>query len=383
VLEEVDTRTLTAGTDVLTPNQSNVTMQTTAGDDLIRGDITAGDLATADTIDGGAGFDTLNALLDGTAAQPVLKDVERLNVKTTATATLNLNDADGVEQVWHQATAAGAGLTVNAVDLDTTVGITGSLNAGATTAFAFAGATGSNDTATLALQEAVVGAAVDTVTIANIENLNVVVSDNASTNGNVSTINSLVVADTENLTVTGEVGILNIGGNAAADFTSLEKFDASGLTGNLVLDLDTGNSPGQGVTVLASSKGTNTITLENTGATDDVIEFNSSNVSTINKMTTVFNFEVGTATTGDDKIDVSAFNLGSDTTVGTTSVTPAGDIAGFFSGTDRIMVDANGGNARVYVDADGNGNFDAGSDLAVELNAVGIANIDLGDFIIA
>jgi hypothetical protein len=162
------------------------------------------------------------------------------------------------------------------------------------------------------------------VTIAGIETLNIAVSDNAATVGNISTIDSLVAVNAKTVMVTGEVGTLTVGGAAAQNLSALTKFDASGLKGNMVLDLGTGaNDPTGAVEIYASNNGTNTITMGGTAGTADKLVFTSANVSTINKLTTVG----ASWDAANDKLDVKAFALGADTTVGSSAVTPAGDIA--------------------------------------------------------
>ncbi|MES2609838.1 MAG: hypothetical protein V4679_06325 [Pseudomonadota bacterium] len=378
------TFSLTAGADVFSPSAADPVKKSTAGNDTFRGDLAAGDLSTTDVIDGGAGTDTLNALL-GASAKPVLSNVELINVTTTgAAATLELGDATGVTNVVHKAIAAGTGLTVNDVALTTTVGLTGTFIAADVSTFTFKGATGTNDTANLSLAEAVTALAAP-VKILAIENLNINVSDIAATTGNVSTINSLVVTDTKSITVAGTVGTLTLGGDATgvSDFKALTKFDASGLTGNLVLDLATGAGtqvdPTGGVTV-TGSKGVNTITFGATAGQTDTLKFVTGNVSTIAKLTTVTNFDFAV-----DKLDLSAFALGADTTATATTVAAAGDIAGFFSGTGRIVINDN--TDTVYVDVNKDGNFNAGTDLAVVLtgmnNTAAATTFSLADVVLA
>ena len=184
----------------------------------------------------------------------------------------------------------------------------------------------------------------------------------------------------------GTGGVTTLGGNAANDFKALTKFDASGFTGDLTVDFDTGTESDAGITILASSKGSNNIKMS-TGTQADVVKFTSANVSTINKITSLAQFD----SVGEDKIDLSAFALGADTTIGTSAVKPAGDIAGFFTGTARIVTHDDGTDSFVYVDANKDGNFNAGSDLAIKLVGVtgtggAAANIDsytLADFILA
>ncbi|MBB4146124.1 DUF4214 domain-containing protein [Rhizobium rhizoryzae] len=363
--------TLTAATaDVVSPDQTSFALKTTANDDTIRANLTVNALETTDIIDGGAGNDTLNASLNNVSITPVIKNVETLNITdlTAATkSTLDLSASTGVKAVWNSASVGE--LEISGVNVATTVGVKGAIADDAT--FTFANVTGSNDTATLAVQEAVLTAG-ETLSVLGIENLNVVVSNDTTTTGNVSTLGAVVLTNTKSIVVTGEADTLTVGDNAAANFSALTKFDASGLKGNLVLDLATGTDPTEGVAISVSSNGTNTVTLGATAGKADSLVFTSANVSTINKMTTVNGFEF-TA----DKLDVKSFALGADTTVGSTAVTPAGDIAGFFSGTGRVVLNA--GTEMVYVDANKDGNFNAGTDLAIKIVGATAANFTAAD----
>jgi hypothetical protein len=369
------TLTLAVGGDTIDPAQTDFAKKSTANDDTIRGDTATNTLETIDVIDAGGGVDTLNADLSGAGtSKPVLKSVEIVNAMATGgTPTLDLGDSTGVQQAWNNG-STGA-LTVQGLGVATTVGLKGTIAAAST--FTFNSVGGTSDSATLAVQEALVVGS--TVTIAGIETLNIAVSDNAATVGNISTIDSLVAVNAKTVMVTGEVGTLTVGGAAAQNLSALTKFDASGLKGNMVLDLGTGaNDPTGAVEIYASNNGTNTITMGGTAGTADKLVFTSANVSTINKLTTVG----ASWDAANDKLDVKAFALGADTTVGSSAVTPAGDIAGYFSGTDRVIVDTNTP-GMVYVDINKDGNFNAGTDLAVMLTGTTAANFTTADLILA
>ncbi len=366
------TLTLTVGVDALSPDATNSAFKTTAADDTIRANAVVGSLETVDTIDAGGGNDTLNATFDpavSVTVRPVLKSVENvfLTDLTAATkTTVETNDFTGTTAIWNNASVGQ--LDVTNIKLGTTVGLTGTI--GDPTVFAFAGATGTSDSATLAVRDATLVAA-DTVTIAAIENLTI-----SQSGAGASSVASLIAADAKSVTITGS-GALTLGAAATTNLSVATKIDASGHSGNFTLDLDTGVDPTVGQTVLASSAGVNNITLAVTAAAlTDVIQFTSANVSTISRLTTVTNFDQTI-----DKLDLKAFALGADTTVASTVVAVAGDINGFFSGTGRVVL--NDTTDTVYVDVNKDGNFSAGSDLAVVLTGVTAAGFTAADLILA
>lgn len=370
--------TLDTAAEVFAPNAATAAFVTTAGDDTFRANVTKNSLTSADSIDAGGGNDTINVTGDvatGTAIQkPVLNNLENVFLtQDTNAGTYDFGDSKGVVAVWNNASTIG--LTAQGLALTTTAGLTGTLAEASTFTYS-AAAAGTNDTATLALREAAVATG-KVVTIANIENLNISQSDIASTTGNVSFVDALAVAATKSIVVSGE-GTLTIGGAAGSNFTALTKFDASTHKGDMTLDFNTaGTAPTAGVTVLASSAGVNSIVLKAANGLADVIAFTAGNVSTISKMTTVSNF----VEAAQDKLDLKAFALGADTTVGATNVAVAGDISGFFTGTARVVL--NDASDIVYVDTNKDGNFSAGTDLAVKLTGVSAAGFTAADLTLA
>ena len=357
------TFSLVVGADTISPTSADTTKKSTSGNDTFRADATLNSLETLDTLDGGAGTDTLNVKL-GATAKPVLANIEIINVTTdTGAADLQLGDAAGVQQVWSK--GGTKALTVTDVALTTTVGLTGAV--AETVDFVFKNATGSSDTATLALNAGVVAAG-KAVTIAAVETLNIAAS------GAASTVDTLTAAAVKTINVTGtSTGPVTLGGT----YGGLTKFDASGYKGDLTANLSSATA---GVTV-STGVGVNKITLS-AGALGDTIKFTASNTSTINKLSEITAFHAINAGT-EDKIDLSSFALGADTTVATSAVVPAGDIAGFFSGTGRIAKATSGADTFVYVDTNKDGNFNAGTDLAVKLVGVAAADVAIADFILA
>ncbi|MFA7270899.1 MAG: DUF4214 domain-containing protein [Sterolibacterium sp.] len=179
---------------------------------------------SSDSLDGGAGTDTLNVGIGGTGTYQAasLANIENVVANFTAAGTLSLLGATGVSSVKIQGptdnvivTGVGStstGLTVTNTDKNITY------------SFASSAVSGSTDTASLTLS-AVTGG---TYTIASIETLNI-----AST-GSANTITTLTAAAASNLVVTGDQ-TLTITNNLGVVAT----VDASAATGKVDLDFDT------------------------------------------------------------------------------------------------------------------------------------------------
>lgn len=209
------TYALTKSVDTLTGTSSNDVF--VAGDDGGSAALSAGD-----SINGGAGTDTLKifntATVNNTAnfATATISSVE--NVEATlgvAAQTLNVSaNADVVKATLQ----AGFGGTVTA-NLKQQVGVNGAVTSA--TAFVFTGAAGAADTATLNLNAAAITGG---LTIADIETLNIVATG-ANTLGNVTAVAA------SSLVITGAGSL-----NATIASTVTKSIDGSAATGNLVID---------------------------------------------------------------------------------------------------------------------------------------------------
>src|SRR5690606_21766905 len=114
----------------LTVNEDNLTG--TGGDDTFTAPIaTVNGTATAtlqdfDSIDGGGGVDTLNAtLLNDDDIAPTLSNVEIINLRVAdaGTATFDMSETTGAEQVWTRGSNSGATLEINNASIDTIYGV--------------------------------------------------------------------------------------------------------------------------------------------------------------------------------------------------------------------------------------------------------------------
>ncbi|WP_460451302.1 DUF4214 domain-containing protein [Alsobacter sp. SYSU BS001988] len=366
------TFTLTAGADNFLPTATNAAFKTTDNDDTFRANVTANTLSSADNIDAGGGHDTLNALYTvATAVTPVLTNLEDVFVQALgAPVTFNLTDSPSVSTLWNK--SSNGAFTGTGMKLGIDAGLTGVISENAV--FSYAGATGTEDKATLQVREATFVTATKTVAITAIEHLTLQQSDNPDTGPNISNIAGLV-SNARSIDVTGE-GTFSLGG-AASNFAALTKFDASHHKGDLTFTVNVGTAPTQPLTILPSAEGVNTITLKAGNGLPDTIQFTTDNVSTVGKLTTVANFSQN----AEDKLDLKAFALGADTTVGTTGATLTGDAAGFFTGTNRVML--NDATDTIYVDVNKDGNFSAATDLAVKITGVTAAGFTAADLVLA
>ncbi|WP_312223889.1 beta strand repeat-containing protein [Rhizobium rhizoryzae] len=214
------TISLATANDVVAATAANPALKSTAGDDTIVGGAT---YAATNIIDAGAGTDKLTASLGAnvTVAENGLKNLEQAFIKATAAGiTFAAAEAKQLTQVWNDASGAGNDLTVTGINKTVTVGLKGSVDA---STFTFNDVAGTSDTATLALDKAVVAGG--STTIAGIETLTVA-------NTGASAVD-LTVADTTTLNVSG-TGDLNV---ALTTATKLATVDASALNGGLTINV--------------------------------------------------------------------------------------------------------------------------------------------------
>ena len=355
---------LTTGADFISPTQTNSAFKSTAGNDTF---IATTDqfLTTADNIDGGDGLDTINVLnSSATTVAPILRSLEVINItQTGTTGTFDFTSATGVTAI-NNLTGTNQALNLNNVALATVVGIAGAQTQN--TVVGYAAASGSNDSATISTTDAAQTSG-RTFSVVAVENLTIA-------NTGTTTVGALVATDARSIVLNG-TGSDTIGTNAASNFSALASFNASGFTGTLTVDFNTGTRSTVGMTY-TGAVGVNNVTLSNTNTVFDSIVYNSANSSLISRLSTINNFN-----TSGDKLNLAAFALGADTTVGATTVAAAGDIAGFFTGTNRVLLNA--GTGTVYVDSNKDGNFNAGSDLAVVITGANAGNFTVADLTLA
>lgn len=401
-----ETFTLTSSTNVVTGGVDEVTG--TAGADTIRA-VIANSLDSGDIIDGGAGSDVLNISAGAikAGAAPVITNVETIN---NAGADLDLTSVTGVERINSSATAVykGASLSTTfaaAGAADVTVNVAGSVS-------------GKSDTLKLAVDDND-GTAVAFNTVAAD-----LATDNSTTIENITLASegdtgSKAVADIVDLATFTKLQTVSVSGAGDIEVqlasTELKSIDASGLTGAFEIDASASGKDitavgGSAVNKITTGAGDDTITggakadTIVAGAGDDTINGGAGNdnidggagddvitggagadtlkgdtgedtfVYTAQTDSTYVNFDtISDFTLADDVIDLSALNLAGSTdsvVAGTTTNTTigqfAGGVTGFFDG-DAVATFTEGAVTYVMADVDGNGNFDASSDLVIKL----------------
>jgi S-layer protein len=248
------------------------------GDDLLR--LASGIGTPTATIDGEGGSrdtvmmtaaDAVTASGSGTFASKII-NFERLNLTNVSNQTIDV----GALGFHYVIAGSGAGLTLNGMTSGDTLELSAA-GAGYTVSLA---ANGANDVLNLRLGDSA-GAGLtfaNTLTIADIETLNVTTVDGRTTPTGATEILKIT---------TGGQKVVNISGNAGVDLalgsTALTSVDASGVTkGGLIW---TAGAIGGPITIKGAANGTNQINITQTtgvvtyegGAGDDAITANSSN----------------------------------------------------------------------------------------------------------
>ena len=210
------TFTLTTGVDSGTAFAGN------SGADTYNADLSSAGTNTLNALDrlnGGAGNDTLNAVLAADVTPASISSVESIVVTGSGGArTLGLTNATGVTSVTSSGSAGGT-LTVTGIAAGAALGVE-SQAVGAD--FQYASTTGTQSAALSV--SAVTGAA--TITVDGVETIAVTASGSASTYQLAAdSVTSLSIAGASNQTVT------------LADMTGVSHFNASDATGNVSLTL--------------------------------------------------------------------------------------------------------------------------------------------------
>ncbi|MVW61145.1 DUF4214 domain-containing protein [Massilia sp. NEAU-DD11] len=346
----VDTLAGTSGNDVF--NALNL---------AANGQDAANTLSAFDSIDGGAGKDTLNVYTDGTTnasipANATIKNIETVNIfNSTATVATGLTDASkyaGVTALWQTGTVA----NVTNLAATTTAGFHG-LNAAVGVAAADAAAT-----ATIALDKAVEGST-----------LNV-------TSGAAGTLATVVVGGTVVDGTDGgtDVGNINLNIKAGKDVQTVMVNTAVATTvtttdnGKAVTTIDASASTG----AITFAGGANTVANIKTGSGNDTVTLVAATVKD-NSATTADETVNATVNTGagNDTITVNASGTGIVTVV-------AGDgndtvnVTGRSSGALNVDLGAGDDTFTSTVDIGANDKIDAGAgNDTLLLKLVGSVNV--------
>ena len=292
------TATTTAGSTFTLTTGTN-TFTGTTGDDTFDGGISSSSLQTlnsGDSLDGGAGNDTLYAVITGSVTPSALKNIENINVtNTTTAATMDFSNATGLSAVANAASTVA--LTMSGISKSgPTVTVRDTAIAGQVVSFN--DVTGTADSATVVISN-VTGVA--TLEVAGVETLTL---QPTGTTANV--LATLTTAAATKLNVTGSAA-LNVGTLG----TTVVTLDASTNTG----------TSNVGVTAVLSSTGANTITG---GSANDAITVVSTGADSIAMGAGNDTFTNVTGFNTQDTIDGGA---GTDTLLSTSALVVAASAA--------------------------------------------------------
>jgi hypothetical protein len=344
---------------IVSPTATSAALKSGDGDDTIN--TNAGqNITAATTINAGFGTDTVKAAVAAnyTTSATSLVSVENLYLAAnTGAVTADLTLTSGLAQVWNNASTTA--LTYTGINAGATLGVSGTVGAAASFTYKDA-ATGTTNvvlTAANVASSVTVGNGAETVAL--------------STSGG-SSIASFIDTTVKNLNITGS-GNLTLTFDGAAGSDVLAKVDASGLTGGK-LTLNVANADGK-VTITGSNQA-DTITLAAANGVADTIVYNKAEASTF----TTFESIVGFNAVGEDKIDLKAFGLTktSDITLFNNAIEGAS-----FGANSVAKADAGNGEAWIFVDSNNDGKLNLATDFAIQLDTVGVATIDVADFIFA
>ena len=407
----VDASAFTGGLNITLEDQAsgNTSFTGGTGDDRVS---LGGGLDTNDTIDGGEGRNTINvtAAADLTAATGAKLSNFQVFDAAGATGTFDMDFIDGgasasTIDALNVSAALGGGVQIDnlANGADVTIGAT--TGAALTVNQKGADVAGSNDDV---LNYELTGSANITaasLVAANIETVNITSTATVgSTTGHEITATTFANAETvafsgdEQLTVgtLGAVAATKIDASAMTDkfimtnaSTSAETVLIEGGSAADTLRLDA-NVQGDDSTIQGNG-GADTIVITNSDGNDNqnvIVKYSAQSDSTGADYDNITGFNTaGQATNGTraDTIDLTEFGItGAAQQVFTTtkatvdaandafSITAA-DAAGFFdnAGTDRGVAFATaGGDGVAFVDVDGDGNWNAESDMAIYLQGV-------------
>ncbi|MAC46267.1 MAG: hypothetical protein CMI12_05350 [Oceanospirillum sp.] len=235
-----------AGTDAVQLAANTKDHNMGAGNDTVQ--LSAAALGTGGSVDAGAGTDTLfmtaanaitaSATTGTTAFETTISNFEKLKIDATAGAgTINMAGLDDINYIVASG-VIGHATTFSNIVTGGTLEVQ-AVNTAATTIEVSGAATNTADVFNIALNQTPTGAlvAADTVTVANVETINI----NGADSGNVTTgVDIAAVINTLTLTAANATTVVVTGNNGlnvtATGSTAITNFDASAITADSALD---------------------------------------------------------------------------------------------------------------------------------------------------
>ena len=392
-----------AGNDKVTVGATTKAIDMGAGDDTVNVTLSSGDLGTGGSINGGDGTDTLgltaaDAAAAVTALGAKLTSFERIALSSATNQTIDMAKLNNINYV----SEAGDGntLTLNNFANNGTFVFTD--NSTATAINVKDAATGTSDVLNLVVTGSAAVAA-GTVTVANVETINLNADDTAtSPGGGFAHTMTLTAAAAKTLNVFGDAGVtLTLTGSTALETintsgvtkgavsvtTVADKsvtmtggdtdttFDASSITtatNSATITTGAGNDTitgGAGDDIINAGNGTNTITggggkdIMTGGTGVDTYVYNAVTDSQGTKVDVITNFQVGT---GGDVIDLNGITGGKGNFLGVAN--GYGAVLTSLTGTaGDTVLDAS--TSTLYVDVDGDAALTS-ADMAIQLTGV-------------
>ena len=239
-------------------------------------------LQNFDTIDGGAGTDSLTATLTGGTVAPTLTSVENIFARSvTGASELDLQNATGVEQVWTDRSQND--LTVSNLDSLSTIG---AQNIARSTGHTYtvrydANTVAAADTQAIVLNNAALNLAVEQGAVG--AELNTVRNVSIASEGDANAVT--FISDTAVETnLVDSAAVQNITITGAADLTVASQDDGTNTTALTAGTIDASEATGDVSITIADAAGTNlatgvtqrTVTM---GAGDDIVDASGANLA--------------------------------------------------------------------------------------------------------
>ncbi|MDB4169436.1 hypothetical protein N9747_05390 [Planktomarina sp.] len=303
------TKALTTGVD---------TIVTGGADDVINAGLDGANqtFGALDTLDGGAGSDTLNLILAATTTPSTVVNIESINIASAAAVTFNMVNVSGYTALSNVGSTDKISVTnISSADVALSVSNTA---VDASFAYGASALTGTADTVSLTVSQATADSA--TTLVGAIETVNLTSSGSA----NAIELNS----DATTLNISGDQDVtLNV---ASTIMNLTTVVDASAATGKVTLAHDH-TTAATAVTITGGS-GNDSITLAGTNAADDTVSGGAGD-DTITFTTALSDKDTVDGGTGEDTIVGTTANLKALTTANLITNVEAATVSNAHTGT--------------------------------------------------